>query len=384
MAEDLMNDRLSSTSSKPKTGEELETLGKEAASKYVRGGVSSLTEAVVETVKSAGLSPEQVKRVVEFTNIDAFHQEFRKEGMGHKVVEFEGGPADYSQVIKDLNSGGHTMEIDKHAFDYSTPPPNVPSLRSLNEDRLHLENTKLAEAFGVDEIPLPYAEPLREAIDMKDKLAGIEQELATQLSQLEGQYFDVIGDLFDSVKQASLGGVELGQIVQAWSTVASKPQFIKAAFAQLTPRLLENGVFSSKSDIGDSIMKMASAGIVNQDHPLVINFCDFCETLTKLAETRVAHTDVAAGLDTIVTFLKAASLPGALEKGWNMATSAAREAAPIAGGAVEKAVPYAPHAALGYAALRTMASQPVQKGLAYVPGTQQNQARQYYAQQQGY
>lgn len=376
---------LQQSSAKPKTGEELETLGKEAASKYVRGSVSSLTEAVVETVKSAGLSPEQVRRVVEFTNIDAFNQEFRKEGSGHKVVEFKGGPADFSEVLKDLNDGGGGTVLDKHASDYSVPPPNVAGLRSQNEDRLGLENTKLAEAFGVEETPLPYADPLREALDMRDKLAGVEEELSAELSHLEGQYFDTVNGLYGVVKQAALEGAQLGQIVAAWGTVTIRPEFVKAAFAQLTPRLLSEGVFSSKEEIGNSLMKTASAGLVNSSHPIVVHFCDLCETLTKLAETRAAHSDVAAGLDTLSTFLKGAAsladVPGAVAKGWGMATGAARGAAPIIGGAVEKAVPYAPHAALGYGAVRALASSPVQKGLSYVPGTQQNEARKYYAQQ---
>lgn len=370
---------LQQSNAKPKTGEELEVFGKEAASKYTRGQVDTLTEAVIETIKSAGLSPEQVKRVVEFANIDAFNQEFRKEGSGSKVVEFKGGPADFSEVLKDLNDGSVSV-LDKHAFDYSTPPINVAEVASQNENRLGLDNEKLAQAFGVEEVPLPYADPLREALDLKDKLAGIEENLASELSQLEGQYYQVLDGLFGAVKQASLEGAELGQVVSAWREVTSKPEFVKAAFSHITPRLIENGVFPSKDSLGNSLMKTASSGVVNHNHPLVVHFCDFCETLTKLAETRVAHSDVASALDTISTFLKSAGAGNIARKGWEAATSAASGAAPYVGKAVEKAVPYVPHAAAGYGALQVLGSSPVQKGLAYVPGTQQHATRQYYQQ----
>jgi hypothetical protein len=376
--------RLQQSSAKARTGEELETMGKEAASKYVRGTFGTLTESVVETVKSAGLSPEQVRRVVEFANIDAFNKEFQKEAGGHRVVEFKGGPASFPEVLRDLNDGG-TTEIDKHAFDYSLPPPDVTRLSSKNEDRLGLENAKLASAFAVEEVPLPYAEPLREALDAKSKLAGAEAELASTLSELESQYYGVVEGLFHSVKQAALEGTSLGQIVAAWGSVVGRPEFVKSAFINLSPRLVENGVFSSLAAIGDSLMKTASIGVVNSEHPIMVNFCDFCEVLTKLAETRLAHAEVSAGLDTLSTFLKTAaglgSIPGAIEKGWGAATAAAQRAAPVAAGAVEKAVPYLPHAALGYGALRAVASSPVQRGLAYVPGTPQSAARQYYSQQ---
>lgn len=387
--------RLQQNSARPRTGEELETFGKEAATKYVRGEHETLTEAVVETVKSAGLSPEQVRRVVEFTNIDAFNQEFRKEAAGHRVVEFKGGPASFSDVLKDLNDGD-SVELNKHAFDYSSPPPDVFGMSSRNEDRLGLENTKLAEAFGVEEVPLPYADPTRDAEDLKCKLAGVEQELSAELSHLEGQYFDLVDGLYESIKQASLEGTHLGQIVSAWGTVVSKPEFVKVAFEHLTPKLLAGGVFHTKAQIGDSLMKTASSGLVNAEHPVMVYFCDFCETLTKLAETRVAHEEVCAGLDVLSTFLKAASVSDVVRQGWKASTTAAREAAPAVGKAVrsfgqtagnvaEAVTPYAPHAVVGLAGLKAYEgakqSPTVQRALSYVPGTQQNAVRQYYAQQ---
>lgn len=400
MAEELMDDlpssiRLQQGSTRPRTGEELETFGKEAATKYVRGQHGTLTDSVVETIKSAGLSPEQVRRVVEFANIDAFNQEFRKEAAGHRVVEFQGGPANFSDVLKDLNDGS-SVEIDKHAFDYSVPPPDVFGLNSKNEDRLGLENTKLAEAFGVEESLLPYADPFREAEDLKIKLAGAEEEFAAELSHLEQQYLETVNGLYGAVKQATMDGAHLGQIVSAWSTVVSKPEFVKAAFEQLTPRLLQDGVFLFKEQIGDSLLKTASSGVVNREHPIMVHFCDFCETLTKLAETREARKEVQAGLDTISTFLKSAAVGDLVRQGWQASTSAARSAAPSVGKAVrnfgqtagdvaEAVTPYAPHAAVGLAGLKAYGmaknSPTVQKALSYVPGTQQNAVRQYYAQQ---
>ena len=389
---------------KPKTAEELEVLGKEAASKYCRGNSATLTAAVVDTVKTAGLAPEQVRRVVEFANIDAFHQEFKKEGAGHRVVEFDKGPADFSDVIKELNDTGGVLEMNKNAFDYSSPPPNVPQLESDNEVRLGVDNEKLASAFGVEEVPLPYADPLRASLDLKAKLAGLDEELTADLNHLQSQYFDIVEDLTHQVKQACLEGTELGQVVAAWSTVTDKPAFMKAAFAVLNPALVEGGVFQSYDELGDSIMKTASAGLVNPEHPLMVRFQDFCETLTKMAETRAAQEEVASSLDQISTFLKAAvdsnkltAAKNVLGKAWGASKSLADAAAPLAGSAIkgmggaagtiaETAIPYAPHAAVAYGGYKAheaaQHSPTVQKALSHIPGTKQNQIRQYYKQQQ--
>ena len=119
------------------SGEELEMLGKQAADLYSTAK-RPLTEAVIEVVKHAGLAPEQVKRVVEFANTEAYLQEFKKEGSTHKVVEFEGGPANFSDVLKDLNDGGGGTVFDRGASDYGQPPPE-PIKLSSNRGRLGLE-----------------------------------------------------------------------------------------------------------------------------------------------------------------------------------------------------------------------------------------------------
>jgi hypothetical protein len=392
---------LQQDSAKPKTGEELEVLGKEAASQFLRGNYGSLTEAVVGTVKTAGLSPEQVRRVVEFTNVDAFNQEFKKEGSGHKVVEFKGGPADFPEILRDLNDGGGGTVLDKHAHDYAAAPPDVSGLTSRNEDRLGLENEKLASAFGVEETPLPFADPLREALDVQDKLARAESELATELTHLEGQYADIVDSLGYEVKQACLGGTDLGQVVAAWSSVTSKPEFVKAAFAHLTPRLLEGGVFPSKGAIGESLMKTASVGVANPEHPLVVRFQDFCEVLTKTAETRAARNEVGEYLDRMGTFLKAA---GAVDiaragkdiagKAWAASKGVTQEAAPHVGGSIrgtgkmvgdlaEAVTPWTPEIAAIAAANEARKSPTGQRVLSYVPGTKQNKIRRYYAARRG-
>lgn len=292
---------------RPMSGEELEVLGKQASKRYLNGD-GSLTESVIETVKHAGLSPEQVRRVVEFANTDAFLQDFKKEGRKHRVVDFEGGPADYSEILQDLNNGSGGTVFDKHAHDYSTPPGSTQLLVSRNQDRLGLEETKLAEAFAVSDPEMSFEDPLREAYDARTKLAGAQEELVSEIGLLEAQYLEVTDRLFSQVKQAALEGISLGQVVGAWATVTDNPDFVKAAFQHLSPRLIQNGVFDSKASIGDSLLKTASAGSLNKEHTLLSDFNEYCFVLNKLAEDRVAQTEVELHLDVLTQFLKEAGL----------------------------------------------------------------------------
>lgn len=391
------------------SGEDLEVFGKSAAAKYCHGQVGNLTDAVVETVKTAGLSPEQVRRVVEFANTSAYIHEFRKEGSDHKVIEFVGGPADFPEVLRDLNDGGNETLLDKHAHDYSAPPPQTSELMDANAARLGLENTKLAEAFGVEEEALlPYAEPYQDVMDLRDKMAGLSDLLESEISTLETHMLMVDQELFGHVKAAALSGTTLGQIIDAWSTVGATPELVKAAFIQLSPQLLENEVFRSHADLADSLAKTASAGVANPEHPLVQSFIDFSVTITKLSKARAAQDEVSDSrgeLDTMyrLQLQKEAgkeSVIGHIPKVWAAATKATAKAGdavrgaatPVlgehGGKALGAAVKYAPHAAAGLAgeeAYQRARYNPVARGTmnfvkSRIPYTREHQIRQYSLQ----
>jgi hypothetical protein len=363
--------------------------GKEAADKYLCGAFGTLSESVVATIKTAGLAPEQVRRVIEFTNTEAFLKEFKKEGSKHKVIEFDGGPANYSDVLKDLNDGGGGTVFDTGSGDYNMPPPDSAKTAAANLTRLGYEDEKLASAFEVPESSLPYAEPFQESMDLKDKLAGAYNEVSYDISVLEVEYLGAIDDLFCQVKQAALAGTSLGQVVQAWSTVPVDESFVKAAFEQISPKLLENEVFPGKEAIGDSLMKTAHAGIVNPGHPLVGSYQVFCGTLTKLADRRQVQGELEEALDQISTFLKKAGVARSiLDVAREIASKANKVSGPVGntvGGATGTAVKYSPHvlaAAVAHKGYTEARDSPTRhRAMSLIPGTRQHQIRQHYKQQ---
>ncbi len=392
------------------SGEELEVFGKKAAATYASGECETLTEAVVETVKHAGLSPEQVRRVVEFTNQNAYLTEFRKESADHKYVEFQGGPASPSEVLKDLNDGGGGTVFDRGTADYSSPPVKTASaLRSRNRAALGLEKTAsagdrteeaFAEMWGAPAAPLPYADPMQDSIAMREKLATARDNINSDLSMLETEYLEIGDHLFDLVKQAALGGTPLGHIIQAWQDITPGDGYVKAAFALVGPRLVEQEVFPSLDGVAASLSKTASAqSMPNHEHPLLKTFAGFCAHLDKLASTRLARDEVADCFRRIDGFVKKASLGGVAGKVWQGAGRAGEALTQPVGKAVDalagreaadlaaKAVRYAPKAALvagGYAAGRTVydhakygpVGRAAHTAASFVPGTDADQYRQ--------
>jgi len=321
---------------RPVSGEHLEVLGKAAATSWTLGKHASLNDAIVDTIRGERLSPEQVRRVVEFTNGDAYLREFRKEGAVHRVVNFDCGPASPSQVLQDLNDGGGGTISDRGTLDYAMTP-SMAKRASADRDTTPLEKTASVEPAqkeasryedhlwemlgGNPKGSMPFAEPLRPLEDLRHKLAGARDATASELDGLEVDYADVCDRLHGHVKQASLDGTSLGDIVRAWATVESDPVYVKVAFSMLTPRFQREQLFPSLDAIGASLEKRAMRGEVNPQHDLVTTYAEFVDVLNKLASMRVAHDELSAGADTTESLLKqGGGVLGAAKKGLSMAS----------------------------------------------------------------
>jgi len=382
------------------TGEELEVLGKHAAARWTSGAYKTLTESVTQTVKQAQLSPEQVKRVVEFANTAAYLDAFKKEGSQHRVIDFEGGPADASEILKDLNDGGGGSVFDRGTADYDAPPSGEKTSSAHEE-------TALLTLFGAEKTAevLPYADQHTEVIQLRDKLAGAADHAQAQISGLEVMYADLADRVYQQVKQASLNGITLSSVLKAWETVAPSPDYIKVAFELLTPRLLREGVFHNVEDMVASVEKTASAGFVNTEHELVVHFGEFCETLSKLAEMREARAELRENAEKLAQYLKTASTVGNAWRAARDTAGAAAEASrpflekhlgETAGGALATGIKYAPHAGVGLGAMEVnrrienSPSAPARAAratknviLRNIPGTQENLMEQYRLQSGG-
>jgi len=268
--------------------EELETLGK-YASRYYLDGRGTLTEAVFEAVKEAALSPEHVKRVVEFANVDAFLQEFKKEGQ-YKVIEFKGGPADFGDIMRDLNDGGTKISTAKYASDYSQAPAHFTELEAVNQAKLPTD-TLLDTLFKTARTDIPYADPYRDIYDAHTKLSAAKESLASDVSALEADSVYALQDTYKHVKQASLNGFSLSDVSRVFTTVAINPLFAISALSYCADSMKKEGMLAD-ADIEASLQKTASTAVVNTEHPLAKSFFNYCEITEKLAHTRAALTEL--------------------------------------------------------------------------------------------
>ncbi|CAB4131653.1 hypothetical protein UFOVP276_63 [uncultured Caudovirales phage] len=276
---------------RPVDPEQLELMGKKAAALYRDSG-RTLSESVVETVKEACLSPEQVKRVCEFANTSAYLAEFEKAGEMRNVT-FTGGPADPGYVLKDLNDGGNPSLNTIGSDDYTAP---VKSYKTAS-----VGMSKIAEAFGIVEDGTKTASavsrtrdhavhfnPIEDVNDLRLTIERAKEESISKLSSARILYDDVTKDLCHTVAQAVETGTPMGDVSRAWSGYTTDVRLLKEAMVHVTKHLKGRG--HTKEALSSSFDKTASAGTLpNPSHPLVAGYVAFL----KVAQAhRVLKTSI--------------------------------------------------------------------------------------------
>jgi hypothetical protein len=94
---------------RPISRKEIKAYGQQAARLYLDKGIA-LTKAVINVLEGRGLNVEQIRRVTEEANVQAYLEEF-KNASPRKNVTFKGGPADPSVIVKELKYGQGVLPV---------------------------------------------------------------------------------------------------------------------------------------------------------------------------------------------------------------------------------------------------------------------------------
>jgi hypothetical protein len=272
--------------------EQLESMGKRAAARFGEGGCS-LSEAVVEIVKEARLAPEQVKRVCEFANTSAYLQEFEKSGEQRNVT-FDGGPADPSYVLKELNDGSSP------AIHQVKTAAIIDSKELWGSTKYRAYDHILAEAFGTSESLSKEASmvvehdhatralPGEELADLKIRLEGMRDDFKSKYASSGVLLHDVRSDLCNTVQQEVMGGTPMTDIARAWYGTADAP-IVKEAMKMVVGHLQTVGMQKEASwNLGGPVPQR----VVNPEHPVVERFV----ALTKISHE---HRKLEHALDIV-------------------------------------------------------------------------------------
>lgn len=227
----------------PVDPDRLQNMGKTAARLAETSGLS-LSEAVVRTVEREKLNSEQVRRVVESANIEAFNRKFASMTGGDRFVSIDDGPADPQQVLSQLGCA-QSGEYEIGTTDYDLPPTKVAELTS---GTMPVHRTR-GGAVG-------------DVLRLQSKLAAAHEIVVQDAEAASAEMGVALADLGDWVKRATLNGAEAGEVYASWA--GAHPEI-----AKLAANRLMGGV--------PALTKVAGRRL-NPEHPVVASFAHFVKT----------------------------------------------------------------------------------------------------------
>ena len=251
--------------------ERLRLLGKQASARYSQGD-TALTDAVVDVLRNQqGLGPEHVRRVTEFANLYAFDDAFSKTAGDHRVVNFNSGPANPSEVMKELR-------LDPTPIT-SGPAYSQPIGYSAGQDGLEAMFTGHQKtASSVQSQEYSYVNPHGHIVELWEKLTAAREKIASDLSMFENSYNSAADSMCKEARQVLLDGFSPVDISSVVAAAAQNKSLVKLALKFI----YERGVHDVMSS---GTAKTASKGLVNTEHPLFKATRDF----VKVAEARYNH-----------------------------------------------------------------------------------------------
>lgn len=251
----------------------LESLGKTAA-RLADSNDISLTSAVIETIGSEKLNSEQVRRVVEHANTEAFNRKFASTSGSMRAVHIDGGLADPVEVLQALEHGARPREVIMDALEYAMPPS--------------FGKTSSAQPFfnAIDRTPAGVMGDVR---GMQHKLASAHEQLIGDLEASKAEMNSAIVKLAESVRQASLQGASPQELFETWTAIS--------------PELAKVAVHRTKQFMIASNTKVAGRGL-NPQHAVVQHFDTFVKAAQSFAQHHEARQLLEAELVKVNTWLK--------------------------------------------------------------------------------
>ena len=314
----------------------LETLGKQAATRFLEDG-TSLNESIAKLASEhAELENEHVKRIVEFANNETFQHLFEKSA--DKNVHFP--LADPGVVIRDLKDGGspkHDGKVlnspNKHknsgipsepasgasSSDYRSDPSNIQS----NDDGFGSLSSAFAElsrqdqhsgAAGTGE-PLAktagvhtecvqgggHANPIDDVYDQHLQLQAMETKLAEAHETCDLLLQDAREDFYKLAKKEILtyDGADAVEVIQAVKMASPSDPIAFSILRPVMERLTKEGAVKAQD-----LEKRAHVRMLNQAHPLVVALSSIVKVAQEKLNAGAALSEVRASLVQTGDFLR--------------------------------------------------------------------------------
>ena len=274
--------------------EMLEVFGKQAANMYLDDGVA-LNEAVVKVASAHDdISPEQVKRIVEFANTAtylALHDKNKTSGAKTSYPQF--ALADPGRVIQDMSDGARPTVITPVDREYGLQPEKE-KISSVDDPR----EAALAEMFGVTkektaEIDFSKQTAIDEVFAAKDMLVGLRDNLCHSAEQFDLMQKEAEAEFYDRAKRGYLAGGSVGDIFKAVEATGAGQDTINEVLLPVVTGFMKEKVSTAEK------MKGELQGLEKLAHRIVDPFHPMVKAAGTIISCGIEKEKIAAGLEQV-------------------------------------------------------------------------------------
>ncbi len=254
--------------------EQLAQLGKTAAQSAEASG-TSLTDEVVRAIGMTKLNEQQVRRVVEAANHEAYNRKFASMDASMRVVELEGGPADPSAVMERLHLAAAPTKVASGLADYHMEPKAKSGVYSA----LGLASGSMSKTAAVQDLHV-----------LQERLKAAHDELVGDVGAKGSYVFEAAQKLGALVKNACADGAYYEDIERAWGAISPRHTTEILSTLKSVPHAPEG-------------VKIASRRIT-EGHPLLVAFSTFVKHAQEYEVACEAVRSVEAELVRIDSFFR--------------------------------------------------------------------------------
>lgn len=301
MSDPLSNYLMHGTRHASLSPEALELMGKQAANRFLNEGLS-LNESISKlAAEHPDIGGEQVKRIAEFANNAVYlakHDQSKTAGAESSYPQFE--LADPARIIQDMSDGARPTVSTPTDIEYSRMPERTKTA-SVEDDGV------LEQIFGQ---PTPSKDYSRETAvteihDTKVELEGLRANLETRAEHVTMSLKEAQAEYYDQVKRHLLGGGNFADVIVAAQTSGEEKGKIAQAFQPVIERLLREKVASAtRLQVMTEQLEKVAHRVVNEEHPLVVNFRAILSLQDDVEKVAAALTDVDEQIGRVKGFIK--------------------------------------------------------------------------------
>lgn len=283
--------------------EELESLGKSAASMFVNEGIP-LNRSVVKLASAHhGINAEQIKRICETANTAVYlsrHDQTKTAGFSYPKFEL----ADPARVIQDLSSDARPTVEGSISSDYCSTPGMKEKTSEMDLIR-NMFGEKIASIVETGEVEVTESSAFKEVMDTKRTLDDLRSNLVSSAEDCDLCLKYASAEYYKTVRNHLLSGGSFSDVVVSARASIGDSEKVSSVLSPIVAQLLKEKI-ASPNQLREETRGIAKVAhrVLNPSHPLVVLSAEVSNFSDEIDKVAVALHDVDNEIGRVTSFIR--------------------------------------------------------------------------------